>query len=152
MTGYLLLPFLCRPLHRLLDLVPLEIPTVAPAFQIMRRATNGRSARSSTAGDDTGTPGEFSDFDASETGSSRSNAKRHLTITQREAAYNEARSRIFTGFQGKTSSLSDKPHSASASSSNLSTESSSVVSGGGGSSTGELDDGASTAPTERSEY
>ena len=72
----------------------------------MRRTVPERRVRSqpeSVTGDD----GDVSDVETSEAGSvgGRSNAtggsKRHLTIAEREAAYNEARSRIFMGFEGK---------------------------------------------------
>ncbi|KAH0582836.1 hypothetical protein H2248_010742 [Termitomyces sp. 'cryptogamus'] len=69
------------PARRLSDLVPPE-STHAPAFKIMRRSPPSR-AQSQPA------PADDADLDA----------KSRLTIQQREAAYNEARSRIFMDFK-----------------------------------------------------
>ncbi|KII87410.1 hypothetical protein PLICRDRAFT_79552, partial [Plicaturopsis crispa FD-325 SS-3] len=89
------------PVRRLSDLVPAE-STAQPAFKIMRRAPRKpRSQADSVVGED----GEFSDIEPSEAGSvgGRSNAtgssKKHMTLEEREAAYNEARSRIFMNFE-----------------------------------------------------
>ncbi|RPD64133.1 hypothetical protein L226DRAFT_569610 [Lentinus tigrinus ALCF2SS1-7] len=139
------------PTRRICELVPAEEST-QPAFQIMRRdrPLRGRqySQPTSTAGEDADT----SDVDASEAGSvggvssaASSGARRYKTIEEREAEYNEARSRIFMGFEEKK----DKEKDMSANSSTFSLVSGSgSTSGGRGSSIGDLDDSASSAPTE----
>lgn len=93
----------------------------------------------SVAGED----GDVSDSaEPSEAGSSagRSNTtgsgKKHMTIEERAAAYNEARSRIFMDFEDK-----DKDASTNSSSTNLASGSGSA----GRSSTGELEDSSSAA-------
>ncbi|KAH9857362.1 hypothetical protein C2E23DRAFT_807666 [Lenzites betulinus] len=135
------------PIRRICELVPAE-ESAQPAIQIMRRPRGRQySQPGSTAGEDADT----SDVDASEAGSisGRSNqasaaAKRFKTIEEREAAYNEARSRIFMGFEEK-----EKEKDMSANSSTFSLVSGSAsTSGGRGSSIGDLDDSASSAPTE----
>ncbi|KAI0820311.1 hypothetical protein BC628DRAFT_1398324 [Trametes gibbosa] len=135
------------PTRRICELVPVE-ESAQPAIQIMRRPRGRQHSHpGSTAGEDADT----SDVDASEAGSigSRSNhasaaAKRFKTIEEREAAYNEARSRIFMGFEEK-----EKEKDMSANSSTFSLVSGSgSTSGGRGSSIGDLDDSASSAPTE----
>ncbi|KAI9063998.1 hypothetical protein FKP32DRAFT_1591411 [Trametes sanguinea] len=137
------------PSRRICELVPVE-ESAQPAIQIMRRPRGRQHSQpGSTAGEDADT----SDVDASEAGSigSRSNAasaaaKRFKTIEEREAEYNEARSRIFMGFQEKEK---EKEKDMSASSSTFSLVSGSgSTSGGRGSSIGDLDDSASSAPTE----
>ncbi|CDO73335.1 hypothetical protein BN946_scf185008.g98 [Trametes cinnabarina] len=138
------------PSRRICELVPAE-ESAQPTIQIMRRPRGGRqhSQPGSTAGEDADT----SDVDASEAGSigSRGNAssaasKRFKTIEEREAAYNEARSRIFMDFEEKEK---DKEKDMSASSSTFSLVSGSAsTSGGRGSSIGDLDDSASSAPAE----
>ncbi|KAI0078694.1 hypothetical protein K474DRAFT_1582127, partial [Panus rudis PR-1116 ss-1] len=90
------------PARRIAELVPAE-ESVQPAFKIMRRNAQDRtrSRQHSQPGSVAGEDADLSDMDPSETGSvgGRSNAtggsKRHLTIEEREAAYNEARMRIF---------------------------------------------------------
>ncbi|KAI0766634.1 hypothetical protein BD413DRAFT_569195 [Trametes elegans] len=137
------------PSRRICELVPAEQAT-QPTIQIMRRPRGRQySQPGSTAGEDADT----SDVDASEGGSigSRSNtasaaAKRPKTIEEREAAYNEARSRIFMDFEEKEK---EKEKDMSANSSTFSLVSGSgSTSGGRGSSIGDLDDSASSAPTE----
>ncbi|KAI0676057.1 hypothetical protein C8Q78DRAFT_1007900 [Trametes maxima] len=137
------------PARRIAELVPAE-ESPYPTIQIMRRPRGRQySQPGSTAGDDADT----SDVDASEAGSvgGRSNAasataKRIKTIEEREAAYNEARSRIFMDFEEKEK---EKEKDMSANSSTFSLVSGSgSTSGGRGSSIGDLDDSASSAPTE----
>ncbi|KAI0330914.1 hypothetical protein GY45DRAFT_1323046 [Cubamyces sp. BRFM 1775] len=137
------------PSRRICELVPAE-ETAQPTIQIMRRPRGRQHSQpGSTAGEDADT----SDVDASEAGSvgGRSNtasaaARRFKTIEEREAAYNEARSRIFMGFEEKEK---EKEKDMSANSSTFSLVSGSgSTSGGRGSSIGDLDDSASSAPTE----
>ena len=132
-------------MRRISELVPLE-ESAQPAFKIMRRTPADRRVRqNSQPGSVAGEDGDVSDAEPSEAGSSggRSNAagsKRHLTIEEREAAYNEARSRIFMDFEEK-----DKNKDASANSSTFSLASGS---GSASRSAGEPDDSASSAATE----
>ncbi|OJT10901.1 cAMP-regulated phosphoprotein 21 [Trametes pubescens] len=137
------------PARRICELIPPE-ESAQPTIQIMRRPRGRQySQPGSTAGEDADT----SDVDASEAGSigSRSHApgaagKRFKTIEEREAAYNEARSRIFMGFEDKDK---EKEKDMSANSSTFSLVSGSgSTSGGRGSSIGDLDDSASSVPTE----
>ncbi|KAI0369212.1 hypothetical protein BV20DRAFT_997496 [Pilatotrama ljubarskyi] len=137
------------PPRRICELVPAE-ESAMPTIQIMRRPRGRQHSQpGSTAGEDADT----SDVDASEAGSigGRSNAasataKRFKTIEEREAAYNEARSRIFMDFAEKEK---EKEKDMSANSSTFSLVSGSgSTSGGRGSSIGDLDDSASSAPTE----
>ncbi|EGN96738.1 hypothetical protein SERLA73DRAFT_184898, partial [Serpula lacrymans var. lacrymans S7.3] len=94
------------PSRRICELVPAE-SYPQPTFKIMRRTTNdrGRSKPQSQAESVAGEDAELSDVEPSESGSlgGRSNAtgssKKRLTIEEREAAYNEARSRIFMDFE-----------------------------------------------------
>ncbi|KAI0343287.1 hypothetical protein BDW22DRAFT_1356898 [Trametopsis cervina] len=139
------------PARKISELVPAE-ESAQPAFKIMRRANpdrRGRSQPDSVTGDD----GDVSDVEASEAGSvgGRSNAaggsKRHLTIEEREAAYNEARSRIFMGF-GEKEKEKDAEKGSSANSSSISLVSGSGSTGGGPSSAGDVDDSVSSAATE----
>ncbi|KAG6812775.1 hypothetical protein H0H92_000545 [Tricholoma furcatifolium] len=140
------------PQRRLCDLVPPEA-TTAPAFKIMRRSPPDRrpnrsqSQVGSVAGDE-----PDSDPEPSESGSQggRSNAtgrsnKSRMTIEEREAAYNEARSRIFMDFEEK-----EKGKDPNASSSSLSI-SGSTSAGGGSSASGDQDDLVSS-PTTESEF
>ena len=106
----------------------------------------------SRTGSVNGEDAESSDVEPSEAGSlgGRSSAqirsKKGLTLEEREAAYNEARSRIFLDFEKKTK---EKDNDMSASSSTFSLVSGSAsTSGGGSSSAGDVDDSISTAPTE----
>ncbi|KAI6164636.1 hypothetical protein EDD17DRAFT_1561657 [Pisolithus thermaeus] len=132
------------PTRRIAELVP--APSHAqPAFKIMQRTATDRprSKPQSHAG---------STVEPSEAGSvgGRSNAtgsgKKHMTIAEREAAYNEARSRIFMDFQEKEK-VKEKDLSASSSSASL-TSGSVTSSVGETSSTGDLDDSISSPATE----
>ncbi|KAI0031436.1 hypothetical protein K488DRAFT_52047, partial [Vararia minispora EC-137] len=88
------------PLRRIADLVPVEAPK-QPSFKIMPRRPQARSkpqsASGSVAGDDAG--GELSDPEPASDGGGRSATKKTLTLEEREAAYIEARSRIFMDFE-----------------------------------------------------
>lgn len=145
---------LCSPARRISELVPAEA-TALPAFKIMRRSLNDRmrSKPHSQAGSVAGEDADLSDVEPSEAGSlgGRSNAtgssKKRMTIEEREAAYNEARSRIFMDFEEKEK---DKEKDMSASSSTLSLVSGSASTSGGG-SVGDLDDSVSS-PTTESEW
>ncbi|TDL23916.1 hypothetical protein BD410DRAFT_127711 [Rickenella mellea] len=145
------------PPRRLSDLVPAE-ETAHPTFKIMRRSLHDRhrsktshSQPGSVAGEDRDRDGgDLSDVEPSEAGSAggRSSAsKKRMTIEEREAAYQEARSRIFMDFEEKEKA---KERDTSASSSTLSLVSGSAgsASGGGSGSVGDIDDAGSTAPTE----
>ena len=106
----------------------------------------------SRTGSVNGEDAESSDVEPSEAGSlgGRSNGqsrlKKALTLEEREAAYNQARSRIFLDFEKKAK---EKENDMSASSSTFSLVSGSAsTSGGGSSSAGDIDDSISTAPTE----
>ncbi|EJD07294.1 uncharacterized protein FOMMEDRAFT_143762, partial [Fomitiporia mediterranea MF3/22] len=142
------------PVRRISELVPAE-QTQLPAFKIMRRTELDRRRQKSSAsrpGSIAGEDGELSDPGPSETGSmgSRSTtSKKHMTIAEREAAYEKARTRIFKDFEEKEKA---KERDTSASSSTFSLASASGSgshSGGAGcSSVSDIDDNASTAPTE----
>ncbi|KIJ65632.1 hypothetical protein HYDPIDRAFT_76118, partial [Hydnomerulius pinastri MD-312] len=94
------------PARRIAELVPAQLPA-QPTIKIMRRsvADRQRSKPHSQAGSVAGEDAELSDVEPSEAGSlgGRSNttgsSKKHKTIAEREAAYNEARSRIFMDFE-----------------------------------------------------
>ncbi|THH32510.1 hypothetical protein EUX98_g1672 [Antrodiella citrinella] len=141
------------PLRRIRELVPKEEIAQQPAFKIMVRANRdrGRSRYNSQPGSVAGEDADLSDVEQSETSSigGRSNAtgtsKRHLTIEEREAAYKEARSRIFMDFEEKEV---EKEKDSSANSSTHSLVSGSGSTSGGRSSTGDADDSASSAATE----
>lgn len=146
------------PARRLCELVPAE-SSAQPAFQIMRRSgQERRSNRSqSQAGSVTGEDADFSDVEPSEAGSlgGRSNAtggstKKRMTIEEREAAYNEARSRIFMDFEEKEKDKGKELAASSSSASLASGSASASTSAAGGSSLGDLDD--STSPTTESEW
>ncbi|KAJ4469595.1 hypothetical protein J3R30DRAFT_1572306 [Lentinula aciculospora] len=134
------------PSRRLADLVPPE-PTPHPAFKIMQRSPHERRVKPhSQAGSVTGEDADLSDIEPSETGSvgGRSSAtggssKKRMTMEEREAAYNEARSRIFMDYN-------DKGKDMSASSSSVSVASSSA----GGSSLGDGEDSVKSLATESS--
>lgn len=141
------------PSKRISELVPLE-QTKQPAIKIMSRSAQDRFRvqSQSRTGSVNGEDAESSDVEPSEAGSlgGRSSAairsKKALTLEEREAAYNEARSRIFLDFEKKTK---EKDNDMSASSSTFSLVSGSAsTSGGGSSSAGDMDDSISTAPTE----
>ena len=132
---------------RISELVPPET-NAAPAFKIMRRSsTDRRNKPPHQAGSVTGDDGDLSDHDPSESGSSGGttggSAKKHMTIEQREAAYNEARSRIFMGFEEKDKA---KDKDISSSSSSFSVASGSTKNGGG--SAGDVDSSSSSPATE----
>lgn len=138
------------PTLRISELVPPETST-APAFKIMRRSSTERRGKPShQASSVTAEEGDLSDREASETGSlgGRSNttggsAKKHMTIEEREAAYNEARSRIFMGFEEKEK-VKDKDINSSSSS--LSAASGSTTNGE--SSPGDADSSSGSPATE----
>ncbi|KAG6821206.1 hypothetical protein H0H93_004027 [Arthromyces matolae] len=138
------------PTRRICDLVPPE-STTAPAFKIMRRSQPDRRQirTQSQAGSVAGDEADLSDAEPSESGSQggRSNTtgrsnKSRMTIEQREAAYNEARSRIFMDFEEK-----EKEKDLSASSSSISLTSGSAS----GSVSGDLDEFVGS-PTTESEF
>ncbi|TFK39872.1 hypothetical protein BDQ12DRAFT_681382 [Crucibulum laeve] len=140
------------PARRICELVPAE-STAQPAFKIMRRSlpSDRRSKPQSQAGSVAGEDADLSDIEPSEAGSlgGRSNAtggstKKRMTIEEREAAYNEARSRIFMDFEEKEK---EKEKDMSASSSSLSVVSGSASTSGGG-SVGDLDESVSSPATE----
>ncbi|KAI5999366.1 hypothetical protein F5J12DRAFT_847847 [Pisolithus orientalis] len=142
------------PTRRIADLVPAPPSHAQPAFKIMQRAATDRprSKPQSHAGSVIGEEAESSDVEPSEAGSvgGRSNTtgsgKKHMTIAEREAAYNEARSRIFMDFQEKEK-VKEKDLSASSSSASL-TSGSVTSSVGETSSTGDLEDSISSPATE----
>lgn len=143
----------CSPERRMSELVPPESSS-QPAFKIMRRSQGDRRNKPhSQAGSVAGEDGDLSDVEPSEAGSlgGRSSAagssKKHMTIQEREAAYNEARSRIFMGFEEKEKA---KEKDMSASSSSLSLNSASASSANGD-SLGDLD-GSITSPATESEW
>ncbi|KAL4250211.1 amino acid/polyamine transporter 2 family protein [Abortiporus biennis] len=140
------------PTRRICDLVPLE-EVAQPTFKIMQRNLQDRSRvrHNSQPGSVTGDDADTSDAEPSETGSAggRSNitgsSKRFRTIEEREAAYNEARSRIFMDFQEKEK---EKEKDMSTNSSTSSLISGSGSTSGTRSRMGDLDDSASSAATE----
>ncbi|KAL4257334.1 SUZ domain-containing protein [Pleurotus pulmonarius] len=131
------------PSRRIRDLVPAE-NKFQPAFKIMARHTGDRKSKpNSQAGSVTGEDNDSSDIEPSEAGSlgGRSNTtgsssamNKRRTIEEREAAYNEARSRIFMDFEEK-----DKDKDVSASSSTASLVSGSGSASGGARSISEVD-------------
>lgn len=144
------------PVRRIADLVPAQLST-QPAIKIMRRSMTDRvrSKPHSQAGSIAGEDQDLSDVEPSESGSQggRSNAtgssKKHKTIAEREAAYNEARSRIFMDFEEREKG---KEKDLSACSSTISLTSGSVTSAGETSSTGDLDIESVSSPTTESEW
>jgi len=150
-------PLLCffRPTRRLCELVPAET-TSQPAFKIMRRSVPDRfrNKSQSQAGSVAGEEADSSDVEPSESGSigSRSNAgggsKKRMTIEEREAAYNEARSRIFMGFEEKEKG---KDMNASSSSLSLASGSASTSERTGSSGLDDFDDSVGS-PTTESEW
>jgi hypothetical protein len=139
------------PPRRLCELVPAE-STAQPAFKIMRRSAQDRhkSKPHSHAGSVAGEDAELSDVEQSESGSAggRSNAtggsnKKRMTIEERAAAYNEARSRIFMGFEEK-----EKEKDLNGSSSSLSLVSGSTNGGTACSSVDDFEDAVSSPATE----
>ncbi|KAH9479440.1 R3H domain-containing protein 2 [Psilocybe cubensis] len=138
------------PDRRISELVPAEA-TTQPSFKIMRRSVQDRRSKPhSQAGSVAGEDVDLSDVEPSESGSnatssSHHNNKKRMTIEEREAAYNEARSRIFMDFEEKEK---NKDKDMSASSSSLSLTGSASTSAGGRSSIGDTDDAASSPATE----
>ncbi|KAF8523608.1 hypothetical protein JB92DRAFT_2883286 [Gautieria morchelliformis] len=122
------------PSRRVADLVPPD-DSPLPAFKIMRRTPQHRtrsktSSQTGSGNDDNalGT-GDLSDGDPSEAGSSRGSRRKPLTMSERQALYEEARSRIFKDLEDKEK---EKAQDMSASSSTLSLLSADSSSGGGG--------------------
>lgn len=149
--------FSLSPARRLSDLVPPE-ESAQPAFKIMRRNNQARPKRhdsqpGSVAGDDA----DLSDIEPSETSSvggrsstAGTGTRRHMTIAEREAAYQEARSRIFMDFEEKAK---EQENQMSANSSTFSLVSGSgSASGGRRSSIGDVDDSASSVVPTESEW
>lgn len=135
------------PARRLSELVPAESST-QPAFKIMRRETNERRSKPhSQAGSIAGDDADLSDVEPSEAGSLGGRSKKRMTIEEREAAYNEARSRIFMDFQEKEKEK-EKDMSASSSTQSLVSGSASSSGLGRSSSIDDLDDSVSTPATE----
>ncbi|KAF9475010.1 hypothetical protein BDN70DRAFT_841524 [Pholiota conissans] len=138
----------CIPERRIAELVPAE-STTQPAFKIMQRGPDRRNKPHSLAGSVGGDDQELSDVEQSESGSlggrsmASSRQQKRMTIEEREAAYNEARSRIFMDFEEK-----GKDKDISASSSTLSLNGSASTSAGGRSSVGDTDDAVSSPGTE----
>ncbi|OSX64235.1 hypothetical protein POSPLADRAFT_1073817 [Postia placenta MAD-698-R-SB12] len=139
------------PARRISELVPAE-ESAQPAFKIMRRGAQdgSKSRQNSQTGSVIGEDADLSDDESGSVGgrsaATGSSTKRHLTLEEREAAYNEARSRIFMGFEEKEK---EKEKDMSANSSTFSLVSGSgSTSGTRGSSIGDLDDSASSAATE----
>ena len=92
-----------------------------------RSATERRSKPQSQTGSVAGEDADLSDLEPSESGSqggmsnaTRGSSKKRMTIEEREAAYNKARSRIFNKFeeQGKDKDMSASTSSFSGSASN----------------------------------
>lgn len=141
------------PLRRISELVPAE-PTQHPTFKIMRRSELDRRRQKSSMsrpGSVAGEEGDLSDPDPSETGSmgSRSTtSKKHKTIAEREAAYNEARNRIFMGFDEEKERAKERDKSASSSTLSLVSGSGSGSQSGGAGDCSDNDDCVSTVPTE----
>ncbi|KAJ8521235.1 hypothetical protein ONZ45_g2045 [Pleurotus djamor] len=140
------------PTRRVRELVPAE-NKFQPAFKIMSRAQlNSKSKPHSHASSVAGEDNDPSDIEPSEAGSlgGRSNAaggaKKRPTIEEREAAYNEARSRIFMDFQEK-----EKEKGISASSSTASLVSGSGSTSGGGRSSASDGDEVLNSPVTESE-
>ena len=112
---------LSSPSKRISELVPVE-QTKQPAIKIMSRTVQDRirAQSQSRTGSVNGEDAESSDVEPSEAGSlgGRSSApirlKKGLTLEEREAAYIEARSRIFLDFEKKAK---EKDNDMSASSS-----------------------------------
>ncbi|GJJ11404.1 hypothetical protein Clacol_005637 [Clathrus columnatus] len=134
------------PLRRIADLVPADDSPYRP-FQIMRRATQTPRSKASSqtgSGNDESAigTGDVSDGDPSEAGSTRGIRKKTLTLSERQAQYEEARSRIFKDLEEKEKGKSQDMSASSSTLSLLSVDSSSVgaASGGGSSSVGESPD------------
>jgi hypothetical protein len=124
----------------------------------MRRVQQDRPKLkpASQSGSIAGEEADLSDLDPSETGSQggRSNAtgssghhKKYMTIEEREAAYNEARSRIFMDFEEKEKAK-EKDMSASSSTFSQMSGSASTSAGRDSGSVGDIEDSLSSVPTE----
>lgn len=143
------LSFQCvyRPSKRVADLVPID-ETPQPAIRIMRRGPQRLNSKNSQTGSGneesasgTGDISDDGDGPSEEGSSSHGSRKKALTMSERQALYEQARSRIFKDLEEK-----DKLLDMSASSSTLSMMSAGSSSGGpgGSSSIGEsLDDSGS---------
>ena len=129
-----LMIILYSPSRRVSDLVPPD-DSPLPAFKIMRRTpqhrTRSKTSSQTGSGNDDSAPGigDLSDGDPSEAGSSRGSRRKALTMSERQAQYEEARSRIFKDLEDKEK---EKAQDMSASSSTLSLLSAGSSSGGGG--------------------
>ncbi len=113
-----------------------------------RSIPDGRSKPPSHSGSVAGEDADLSDVEPSESGSlggqsniAGSTRKKIMTMEQREAAYNEARSRIFMGFEEKEKGKETNPNSSALS---ISGSTSST----GRSNMGDTDDAASSPATE----
>ncbi|KAF9643711.1 hypothetical protein BDM02DRAFT_3191297 [Thelephora ganbajun] len=149
------------PPRRIAELVPLE-ETAQPAFKIMRRVQQDRTKLkpASQAGSIAGEDADLSDLDPFETGSQggRSNAtgnnshhKKYMTIEEREAAYNEARSRIFMDFEEKEKvkeKVKEKDMSANSFTFSQVSGSASTSAGRDSGSVGDIEDSLSSVATE----
>ncbi|KAF6761634.1 hypothetical protein DFP72DRAFT_1061852 [Ephemerocybe angulata] len=141
---------------RICELVPPESSS-QPTFKIMRRSASDRRTKPrSQAGSVAGEDADLSDVEPSEAGSlgGRSNAtggsKKHMSIAEREAAYQEARNRIFMDFEEKEKTK-ESQMSASSSSLSLNSASASTSANGDASSAGDVD-GSISSPTTESEW
>ena len=124
----------------------------------MRRAQHDRTKLKpvSQSGSIAGEDADLSDLDPSETGSqgglsnatgSSGNHKKYMTIEEREAAYNEARSRIFMDFEEKEKAK-EKDMSANSSTFSQVSGSASTSAGRDSGSVGDIEDSLSSAATE----
>ena len=124
----------------------------------MRRVQQDRTKLkpASQSGSIAGEDADLSDLDPSETGSQggRSNTtgssghhKKYMTIEEREAAYNEARSRIFMDFEEKEKAK-EKDMSASSSTFSQLSGSASTSAGRDSGSVGDIEDSLSSVATE----
>ena len=124
----------------------------------MRRVQQDRTKfkPASQSGSIAGEDADLSDLDPSETGSQggRSNTtgssghhKKYMTIEEREAAYNEARSRIFMDFEEKEKAK-EKDMSANSSTFSQISGSASTSAGRDSGSVGDVEDSLSSVATE----
>ena len=124
----------------------------------MRRIQQDRTKfkPASQSGSIAGEDADLSDLDPSETGSqggrsnttgSSGNHKKYMTIEEREAAYNEARSRIFMDFEEKEKAK-EKDMSASSSTFSQVSGSASTSAGRDSGSVGDIEDSLSSVATE----
>ncbi|KAF8576481.1 hypothetical protein K439DRAFT_1640488 [Ramaria rubella] len=142
------------PSRRVADLVPPDDAPL-PTFKIMRRTpqhrTRSKTSSQTGSGNDDSLPGtgDVSDGDPSEAGSSRGSRKKPLTMSERQAQYEEARSRIFKDLEDKEKAKAQDMSASSSTLSLLSVGSSSGGAGGGGtSSVGESLDDTGSADRE----